>query len=455
MSATETIAAGLAVRAADTGRVLMLQRSIDDIDDPNAGKWEFPGGKLENGETPIQGAIREWQQETGSTLPAGEWCGSWKGGVYEGFVLVVPSERHVHLNVDADDRLVQNPDDPDGDWVEVLAWWAPSDARSMPALRAECGHTTDWALIDAAVPDAIYKDRVGVVAAPERYEIVVKDDAPPPADDDGEGDATIENGRAAVAGPTSRGVHVDRPLETISISYAGRRKKLRVVKAEPMKQIVYGVVLEPDTEDTQGDIVKAPDVEIAAHRYLKKAVRGQNTVHRIQHGVRGFFKSGQGLVPVENFIAPCDFSYIPGGEIIKKGSWVLAAHIEDPKLWQDVLDGKFTGWSVGGKGVRSPISKDEDENDGPDDERDLVDAIRKLGSREAIPPPVHELHLHIDKDALSIHVPEQAAPVVHNHVAASPAPEVHNHVLIEARKPGGVRVETGEDGTRRYIPEDA
>lgn len=358
MSATETIAAGLAVRAADTGRVLMLQRSIDDPEDTNAGKWEFPGGNLESGETPIQGAIREWQQETGTTLPAGEWHGSWKGGVYEGFVYVIPSERDVHLNVDADDRLVQNPDDPDCDWVEVLAWWAPSDARNMPALRAECAATTDWSLIDAAVKDAIFKQRIRIRAARPRarVRVIAKDDAPAAGDEGDDGDPVTENG-AAVSGPTSRGVHVDKPLKTISISYAGQRKRMKVVKAETMRQIVYGVVLEPHTEDSQGDVVSPEHVELGAHRYLKKAVRGQSSVHRVQHGRRGFFKSGGGLVPVESFIAPCDFSYRPGGEIIKKGSWVLAAHVEDPKLWQDILDGKFTGWSMGGKGERRPLAR--------------------------------------------------------------------------------------------------
>jgi len=55
------VAAGLAVRAADTGRILMLQRAHDPAD-PAAGLFEFPGGCLEPGETPMAAAVREWQE---------------------------------------------------------------------------------------------------------------------------------------------------------------------------------------------------------------------------------------------------------------------------------------------------------------------------------------------------------------------------------------------------------
>lgn len=148
--------AGLCVRAADTGRVLMLQRSIADQKDKAAGKWEFPGGHLEPDESPLQGAVREWQEETGTTLPAGEVAGSWRTGIYEGFVYVVPSEQDVQVNTSPDERRVLNPDDPDGDDVEVVAWWPPSEARAMPGLRDEC-KASDWRLIGNAVDGARFK----------------------------------------------------------------------------------------------------------------------------------------------------------------------------------------------------------------------------------------------------------------------------------------------------------
>lgn len=56
--------------ARDTGRVLCLQRALSD-DDPAGGKWEMPGGSIEQGESPIEGVIREWKEETGCPVPEG------------------------------------------------------------------------------------------------------------------------------------------------------------------------------------------------------------------------------------------------------------------------------------------------------------------------------------------------------------------------------------------------
>lgn len=44
------------------GRFLIGQRSADG---PLPGLWEFPGGKVEPGETPEQAAVRECREETG------------------------------------------------------------------------------------------------------------------------------------------------------------------------------------------------------------------------------------------------------------------------------------------------------------------------------------------------------------------------------------------------------
>lgn len=138
------VAAGVSVVARDTGRVLMLQRSMED-EDPAAGTWEFPGGKLENGEMPVQGAVREWQEETGCLLPTGRVTGEWTSsdGVYHGFIYAIESEDQVDLS-DRDDVI--NPDDPDGDHFESLAWWDPAHLDGCPALRPELRRDLDTLL---------------------------------------------------------------------------------------------------------------------------------------------------------------------------------------------------------------------------------------------------------------------------------------------------------------------
>ena len=123
-------AAGIVVQAADSGRVLMVQRA-DDEDDPEEarGRWEFPGGKLDDDEDAWDGAAREWSEETGAELPADyEPVGSWTSpdGVYWGFVISVPSEVGIEL-------------DPDEEECSDARWWDKDDLDD-PQVR---GKVTD------------------------------------------------------------------------------------------------------------------------------------------------------------------------------------------------------------------------------------------------------------------------------------------------------------------------
>lgn len=190
-------AAGIAVQAADTGRVLMLQRSVgptmcpcgtplawgmdssdwwshadgsishDDGEsvsdkvgteppDPAAGMWEFPGGCLENAESPAMGAVREWQEETGMQLPFGRLKGKWlsSNGVYRGLVYEIPSEDAIDLESGRDQVI--NPDDPDGDSFESLAWWDPAHLADNPAVRQELQDDLDAFLAALGTGSAPY-----------------------------------------------------------------------------------------------------------------------------------------------------------------------------------------------------------------------------------------------------------------------------------------------------------
>lgn len=131
------VAAGMAVIARDTGRVLMLQRDLQDDNADAAGTWEFPGGGIEPRETAKKAARREWQEETGCQLPKGRFVGEWRAsnGRYRGFVYLVRRESDVCIHDGRD--AVTNPDDPDGDRIESVAWWNPDHMRRNPALRKE------------------------------------------------------------------------------------------------------------------------------------------------------------------------------------------------------------------------------------------------------------------------------------------------------------------------------
>lgn len=153
-------AAGICVIAKDTGRILMLQR---DFDDPNskqaAGRWEFPGGKLDDGESPYDAALREWQEETGNALPQGELVDNWISdtGVYQGFVYVIPHESSISLNPDKDERAVDDPDHPSVHQGEVVAWWRFKDAKHAGQSLREEFDDFDWKIIKRNIPKQLRK----------------------------------------------------------------------------------------------------------------------------------------------------------------------------------------------------------------------------------------------------------------------------------------------------------
>jgi 8-oxo-dGTP pyrophosphatase MutT (NUDIX family)/GNAT superfamily N-acetyltransferase len=141
---------GLVLKAADTGRILMLQRDMTDNKDPAAGTWEFPGGHHEDGDlTSLHAAIREWQEEVGQEFPAGGFVAhTWTSpnGIYQGHVVVIPKEKDLVLH---EGRVMENPDDPDSKCCEQVAWWTVEHAKKNPALREEC-KASPWKEIEAA-----------------------------------------------------------------------------------------------------------------------------------------------------------------------------------------------------------------------------------------------------------------------------------------------------------------
>ena len=236
----------------------------------------------------------------------------------------------------------------------------PTKVRALKGdnLRIQASHfaTDDWGNVQWQNPNVVgrhgdrahsWKELEALAGGP-----LEKDGAAGAA---GDMPAAGDEGATAAppAGPTRASIHIPAPLPNISVAYAGRNlkgKEFKVLKAAH-KQLVYGVVLEPNTMDSQDDFMLPDQVEKAAHRYMKKALRGKSSVTKLQHKTKAFFKNKPSVVPVESFVAPVDFTY-DGKEYVKAGSWVMVMHVEDPGLWQDFLDGKYTGFSIGGDGIR-------------------------------------------------------------------------------------------------------
>lgn len=152
----EPAAAGVALVATDTGRVLMIQRAMIG-GEPACGKWEFPGGRLDEGEAPLDGALREFAEETGHPVPEGSVeAATWLSadGVYRGYVFLAASEGDFPLGAtDPGNREVEDPDNEGGsNYTEALAWFDPWDVdRGPKILREEC-KSTPWKIIKDAGP---------------------------------------------------------------------------------------------------------------------------------------------------------------------------------------------------------------------------------------------------------------------------------------------------------------
>jgi 8-oxo-dGTP diphosphatase len=130
---------------ANPGRLLVARRTAP----PQfAGMWEFPGGKVESGESPEQALHRELLEELGVKVRLG---GELEGGSASGWPLNDRAAMRVWLAelVDGEPRPLQDHDELRwinlGNHSEVLALpWIPADLPIVEALLA--------ALTDSARP---------------------------------------------------------------------------------------------------------------------------------------------------------------------------------------------------------------------------------------------------------------------------------------------------------------
>jgi hypothetical protein len=153
----------------------------------------------------------------------------------------------------------------------------------------------------------------------------------------------------------------DSPLTTHSASSMVRDDEIKkldgrayqplpLIKSDSLRYVL-GIVLEPNDgqdgapldPDSQRDVYSAEEIRQAQWNFWQFLQIGE--VHRRQvHKAK--------IEIVDCFIAPTDF--VVGGQRIRKGTWMLGAHILDTNLWKKIENGEYNAWSVDGSAVRIP-----------------------------------------------------------------------------------------------------
>jgi ADP-ribose pyrophosphatase YjhB (NUDIX family) len=108
--------AAAAIVVDDVGRVLLGRRAVE----PDIGKWDTPGGFLDEGERPEDALRRELLEETGLEVEPGRFLGAFVDTYGEG-----PEVGSV-LNLVWEAKVVSGEMEPADD-VSELRWFAPDE----------------------------------------------------------------------------------------------------------------------------------------------------------------------------------------------------------------------------------------------------------------------------------------------------------------------------------------
>jgi ADP-ribose pyrophosphatase YjhB (NUDIX family) len=110
----------------DEGRVLLARRKFE----PQAGKWDLPGGFLGEDEEPLDGLRRELREETGLAIEPLELAGIWVDR-YGG-----SDDATATLNLYWTARIVSGEPNPADD-VSELCWFSFDDLPTVEELAFE------------------------------------------------------------------------------------------------------------------------------------------------------------------------------------------------------------------------------------------------------------------------------------------------------------------------------
>ena len=155
----------------------------------------------------------------------------------------------------------------------------------------------------------------------------------------------------------------------------------RILKADPESHFVTGVVYEPLVEDCHGNYMTEDEITKAAYWFAKNGDKVD-----LQHS----FTAMEGATVVENFVAKSEMTI--DDETIQKGTWLITVEVEDQEVWDAILKGEITGFSMGGVGIYSEedvelddIQKNSVPNNEPESEqKGILKKLAKMFGLEVV-----------------------------------------------------------------------
>ena len=152
----------------------------------------------------------------------------------------------------------------------------------------------------------------------------------------------IKTARAKAGGMTS-------PKPAIEKQGVEINQLTEVVKYDEFKGLLYGIVMEPDTKDAQGDVTSEEEILKAAHGWM---VRSQ--IYDLEH--EDMVGKDEARV-VESYITPQDvvYEHEGGKTTVAKGSWVAVTKLLDEGLKDLAKAGEIGFYSIRGYGHRKEL----------------------------------------------------------------------------------------------------
>ena len=125
-------------------------------------------------------------------------------------------------------------------------------------------------------------------------------------------------------------------------------------EADEEERLVTGVVADPQNVDSYGNIIRENVIREMSYGFMEQF---QNTGIDHAKDLEGnpIVLSDQ-IVIVESWITRDDSEI--NGVFVPKGAWVMTCRVKDDEIWQGVLAGEYTGYSLEAWCTRVPLGSD-------------------------------------------------------------------------------------------------